>query len=238
MLLLLSASTRRALPPYLLCAWLSVGCGGPDVADLAAQELTLTVSGVTTEPDVAKIGEPRAGLGVSRAVLSTTSLRFEPCQADVDELLLGPRSYELLADPAPSERVTTAVQELCRLELEIGPAGASSPEGVPKRAALYVEAQNDSGDQLSFESDETSTLRFATDPGASFGREPLLLGIDFGVWLANLAEQDADAASERLAAQLQDAAALYVDANGNGELDDAERTPLLTSQPPPSASAP
>lgn len=212
----------------------AVGCGGPSVADLSSQEITLTVQGITSAPELVAIGKPpEAGIGVSRALIRASAVSFEPCSDDIASLKLAPRGYELLHDPAPSETVTTAVREYCGLQLRISSTTENSADDVPEGATLYVEVKDDSGDELVLQTEETVTLAFRTEAGESFGAEPLLLGIDVAAWLADvpLDEEERDGASERLHQQLPAAAALYVDANGNGELDEDERTPLLESEP-------
>ncbi|HYQ17577.1 MAG TPA: hypothetical protein VEQ58_17510 [Polyangiaceae bacterium] len=199
---------------------------------MVGQEVTLTVSGVASAPDVAAIGDSEGGLGVSLAVISSTALRFEPCDDGASDVALAPRSYELLGDPPPSESITTAVQNWCGLRVDVGPATAEV-EGVPEGASLYVEASDSDGTPLSFTSDASSTLRFETDAAASFGNQPLLLGIDVSVWLADLPlDPDmSDAAAEQLSSQLQAAARLFVDDNGNGKLDDDETASAIESTP-------
>ncbi|HYP89187.1 MAG TPA: hypothetical protein VEQ59_13565 [Polyangiaceae bacterium] len=215
----LARGAALALAPTL------VACGGPTVGELAAQEVTLTVTGIASAPDVASIGEPQGGLGVSRAFLSTIALRFEPCDAGAADVSLAPRAYDLLSEPAPSETITTAVQALCGLRVDIGRA-TSSVDGVPDDATLYVEGTLDDGEPFSSASEATSTLRFEAGSSGSFGDQPLLLGVDVSSWLA-----DRTASSDPLSEGLVGAAALYIDANGNGELDDDEQEPRLASAP-------
>ena len=231
----LSTSTLSSLRPTvaIALAGLAVACGGPTVGELAAQEVTLTVSGVASAPEVAAIGKPTSGLGVSRAFVSTTALRFQACDEGAADVALTPRAYELLSDPPPSESITTAVQELCGLRVDIGPAEQGGTDGVPQGATLYAEATDESGASFAFTSEASSSLRFEADAAKSFGSEPLLLGIDVSTWLGGLPldAETSDETAERFAAQLADAAALFVDANGNGVLDDDEREPLLQSKP-------
>lgn len=208
---------------------LGLGCGGPTVADIVESEVTLTVQGVASAPDVAAIGEPEAGLGVTRAVLRVSGVKLEPCRESVNELVLAPRAYELLDTPAPSESVSTAVQELCGLQVDIEPSSTSQVDGVPEAATLYVEGSDEKGEAFALTSDAVTSLRFETDQSASFGEQPLLLGIDVSTWLADL-PRDEDV-SEQLADQLKGAAALFVDGNGNGKLDDDEQTPIAPSAP-------
>jgi hypothetical protein len=200
----------------------TVACGGPALGDIVEQEVTLTVSGVASEPKVASIGEPDEGLGVSRASLRTSRVTFEPCGANVAAIELEPRVYELVSVPAPSERITTAVEDFCGLRLDIEPKGDAS--------TLAVEATNAEGEPLELSSDAATSLHFETDASASFGLEPLLLGIDVSIWLADLPADEAEAGAQ-LVEKLPPAAALYVDGNRNGKLDADETEPIATSAP-------
>jgi hypothetical protein len=209
-----------------------VACGGPSVADIAQQRVMLTVRGVASDPDVAAIGEPAAGLGVTRAWLRTRAVTFAACRADTEALTLAPRDYELLNDAAPSEEITTAVDELCGLHVEVGASGEAG-DGSSKDTTLHVEGTDADGNAFTLESDGTASLDFETDAEASFGEQPLLLGVDVSKWLADvpLTEDEAEAASEQLLSRLKSAVALYVDRDGDGKLDDDEQTPIATSEP-------
>ncbi len=217
-----------AIARLILGAGAAAGCGGPSVSDIAVQRVTLTLQGVASAPEVASIGEPAEGLGVARAVIHARAVRFEACEKNVEPLVLDPRAYELLHDPAPSESISTAVSEWCGLQVDIGPARASETDEEPA-AAIYVEVTDESGEAFTLTSDAVTTLRFETDAASSFGDQPLLLGVDVSKWLADL-PLDGDA-SEQLAEQLKSAAALYVDANGNGRLDDDEVDAIAQSEP-------
>lgn len=208
------------------------GCGGPAVGDITSQEVTLTLQGMASAPDVAAIGEPaEGGLGVARVVVRASTITFEPCRKNVEGITLDPRAYELLQHPAPSETVTTAVQEWCGLQLDLEPNAFNRAEGVPEDATLYIEVTGESGETHTLTSEETTSLHFQTDAAASFGEQPLLLGFDVSRWLADVPLDTGS--SEALAAQLKIAAALYVDTNGNGRLDDDEQTPLAEAEAEP-----
>lgn len=233
MLLSVFNSSRRVIALIGAGSSLALGCGGPSVADLVAEEVTLTVRGMASDPDVATIGDASTGLGVSRGALRARRIALEACRAGVDEVRLAPRGYELASDNASSEVVTTAVKDLCGVRVEIEATADNALDGVPEAASLYVEVSDSDGNPLRFMSDVSTTLRFETDLASSFGSQPLLLGIDFSKWLADLPlDPDmSEDASERLLAQLPGAAALFVDENANGIIDEAESEPLLAATP-------
>lgn len=216
---------RAASVPIAL---LAAACGGPEVGDIVGNEVSLTVTAVASAPEVAALGEAQSGVGVSRAFVSTSALSVVPCRDGADDITLGARGYDLLSDPPPSERVTTAVYELCALRVDIDPVAQSATEGVPAGASLYVEAQDSAGEPFTLSSERSVSLQFRAENGESFGEQPLLLGFDVSVWLASLPlpEDMADAAADLFDSQLVDSAALYVDNNGNQALDPDEQTPV------------
>lgn len=124
-----------------------------------------------------------------------------------------------------TERVTTAVSELCGLRIDIDPVASNASQGIPEGASLYVEAQPAEGDSIRLVGESSASLMFAAEVGASFGDQPLLLGFDLSAWLAGLPEAD-DMNAGLFDSQLLPAAALYVDSNGNGTLDADEQTPV------------
>jgi hypothetical protein len=204
------------------------GCGGPEVGDIVGNEVSVTVTGVASAPEVAAIGEAQGGSLVTRAFVSASSLSLMPCRDSAGAVSLGARGYDLLSDPAPSERVTTAVYELCGLRVDIDPVSESATDGVPPGSSLYVEGQDAAGEAFSLSSERSVSLLFEAEDGSSFGEQPLLLGFDLSIWLAGLPlpEEYADAALDLFDAHLVDSAALYVDSNGNQALDDDEQTPV------------
>lgn len=207
---------------------LGLGCGGPSVADLAQDEVVLTVSAVVSDAEVASTGESQGGLGVSRAFVSASAVTLLPCLSDASPLGLGARGYELAQDPPMTERVTTAVSELCGLRVEIDPVDAVTAEGVEPGTTLYVAATDADGNDVTLSSDASLSLLFEPEAGASFGDQPLLLGFDVSIWLAGLPlpEEMADQSAALLDAQLRESAALYVDRNLNHALDADEQTPV------------
>ena len=202
-------------------------CGGPTLADLQADEVSMTVTGVASDSNVASVGDSAGGLGVTRAFVSASAVTLLPCLSDAGELELGARGYELTQNPPMTERVTTAVLELCGLRVDIDPVAASASDDLPKGTTLYVEGQDAAGNDFSISSQSSSSLLFAPESGASFGDQPLLLGFDLSLWLAGLPVPDMPRASSALLdSQLLEAAALYVDSNGNGALQADEMTPV------------
>jgi hypothetical protein len=215
----------------LACSSLAIGCGGTSVAEISEQEVTLTLRTVASAPEVADVGEPAGGYGVSRVFMAARAVRFEACEAGVSDLILAPRGYDLASDPPPSERITTAVSEFCALNIDVE-APEAAPDGIADGVGLYLEAES-SGPGIAYSLTTPFSLRFQADPASSFGAQPLLLGFDVSTWLANLSLDPAlaETAFEMFETQLHDAAALYVDLNGNGALDDDEREPLVRSEP-------
>jgi hypothetical protein len=211
----------------------AVACGGPGVVGILDDQVTLTVRGLASKPEVAALGDARGGLGVSRAFVSASALSLIPCRADAADIVLSGRGYDLLSLPPPSEGVTTAVRELCGLRVDIDPVSQSATDGVPKGASLYVEGQDASGMPFTLSSESSSSLLFEAEAGSSFGDQPLLLGFDLSIWLAGLPlpADMADMSARLFDSQLRDSAALYVDANGNQALDDGEQTPVAHAAP-------
>lgn len=197
---------------------LSVACGGPSVGELLSQEVSLTVRAISTDPSRVALEEPDGGAAVSRALISARSLTLLPCNEDVAEIELGPRGYELLAEAPFSEIITTAVQNLCGVKWEIEPA-----EGEP----LYVDGTDSSGKRFNLASDASFSVLLDTDEDGSFGKVPLLLGVDVATWLGDLPLTD-DALPDRFA----EATALYLDVDEDGVLDDEEREPIVRAHTP------
>ena len=195
------------------------------MGEFTAQEVTLTLSAVASDPEVATLGEPDGGLGVSRVVMATSSVRFEACGEGIEDLEVAARVFELAWDPAPSESITTAVSDFCGLRVEV------SKWGDPLEASLLVSATDSNGEPQGFLSESSISLRFETDAAHSFGADPLLLAFDVSTWLAGLPAENDTSSTELHEAQLRDAATLYVDADGDGVLDDDDRALLSASEP-------
>ena len=213
------------------------------MGDVLGAEVSLTITALASDPNLAAIEEPQQGLGVTRAFVSTSALRLTPCRASARDITLGGRGYDLLQ--APTERVTTAVGELCSLRLDIDPVFESASEGIPEGASLHVEGRDAAGEPFALSSQSSMSLLFTAEEVTSFGEQPLLLGFDLSLWLAGLAlpdtmadmsdttgcaEADADAIAKSFDSQLLDAAALYVDSDGNGALDEDEQTPVARAR--------
>ncbi len=214
--------------PAVAALALTAACGGPAVADLDQGEVRITVAGVAGKPEVAAIGDAQGGLAVSRSFLSASAMTLIPCRSGAGNIELDARGYELISDPPMSERVSTAVYELCGLQLDIQPVAENVTAGVPQGASLYIEGQDADGADFSLESETSTSLRFETDDGSAFGDQPLLLGFDVSTWLAGLPlpADMADASATQLDSQLVNATALYADSNRNGALDADEQTPI------------
>jgi hypothetical protein len=212
---------------------LAVGCGGPTVGDIVAQDVTLAIAGTASAPDVAALGDAQGGLGVSRAFVSASALSLIPCAEGAADIVLDPRGYDLLLTPPPSEDVSTAVSEFCGLRLDVEPVTENATDGIPKGVSLYVEGQDAAGTAFTLSSESAASLLFEPKSGSSFGTEPLLLGFDLSIWLAGLPlpEDMADMSAALFDSQLLDSAALYIDSNANQALDADEQTPIAHAKP-------
>ena len=191
---------------------LSAACGGPELGDIVELEVSMAVVGTASAPEVVAVGETQGGLGVTRAFLSASAVTLVPCEANVSGLELGGRGYDVLQEPP--------------VRLELDPLTSNAREGVPEGASMYVEAETSDGTAVTLTSESSSSLLLEAEEGKSFGEQPLLLGIDVSVWLAGLPlpEEMAEMSAELFDEQLQGAAAIYVDANGNQALDEDEQT--------------
>ena len=218
----------------LVVGLLGVGCGGPALADLAQDEVMLTVTAVASDTNVASTGESQGGLEVSRAFVSASAVTLLPCLSDASPLGLGARGYELAQDPPMTERVTTAVAELCGLRVEIDPVDVVTAEDIHPGTTLFVAARDMDGNDVTLSSDSSLSLLFEVEPGASFGDEALLLGFDVSTWLAGLPlpEEMAEESATLFGSQLHGSAALYVDRNRNRALDADEQTPVARASSP------
>ena len=208
-------------------------CGGPTVGDIIQNEVTLNLAAVATKPEVAAIGDPQGGLVVSRAFVSASAVSLVPCHENTSSIVLDPRGYELVTDQRQEETVTTAVTQLCGVQIDVDPLTQNATDGVPEGASLYIEGQDAAGMPFTLSSDRSSSLSFEAAAGESFGELPLLLAFDLSTWLAGLPlpEAMADMQADLFDSQLRDCAALYVDANGNQALDDDEQTPVARAAP-------
>jgi hypothetical protein len=207
---------------------LALACSSPGVANLAASEVVVTVTGVATAPEVAALGESQGGLGVSRVFVSSSSFRLLPCDSSAADITLEPRGYDLLAKAVPREAVGTLVTDWCGLQLDIDPVARNTTEGVPEGASLYVEGTDADGAAFALTSEASTSVLLEAIAGVSFGDVPLLLGLDVSAWLEGvaLAPELAEMSSEQLVERLPVALALYADANENQSLDEDETTPV------------
>ncbi len=218
------ARGSRWAPIWLLgLAGLPLGCGGPEVGELALSAVSLTLSAVSSAPELANVVEPAGGLVVTRAWVSASSLSLLPCRSNTADLTLSPRGYELLSEPRPGEYVSTAVTTLCGVRVDIDPLAQNAAEGVPEGAAIFVEGQQADGSPFALHSPLSSQLVLEAEPSVSFGEQPLILGFDVAVWLAAIDFARPDA-GEQLTLQLATSVAIYLDANDDGNLDEDERT--------------
>lgn len=214
-------------------ALLAAACGGPPVAGVEADEVSISLFAITSDPEVAGLSEAttaEGGINVKRAFIATSSLTLVPCLEDAAKIKLAPSGYDLVAPPLAGETVTTAVTELCSIELSLAPLGDKAHDGEPADATMSIDAENEPGDALEFVSDSEQKLVLESVNGTSFGPLPLLLTFDVAKWLDGVSS-DPDQVDEGVALveeQLADAVTLYEDTNGNYLLDDDEMTPIAT----------
>jgi hypothetical protein len=201
------------------------------VGDLVSQEISITLRAVSSDPSAVALGEAEGGAALSRAFVSTSALTFLPCNEEVAALSLEPRGYELVTESPDSERITTAVQNFCGVQLDIEPLEENDTEGVPEGSSLYVEGTDANGDAFTLSSERSFSLLLETEDADGLGKVPLLLGVDAATWLAGLPlpEDMSDMAASLLEDQLGAAAALYIDADDDGVLDPDEE-PIYTTR--------
>jgi hypothetical protein len=210
----------------------ALACGGPDVGEITEQRVTVTLNALSSQPSVAAVDTATTGLSVQRAFVSASAMTLVPCDEDAASIVLPARGYDLL--DSPSEEVTTAVTDLCAVQLDLDPVSDAATEGVPDGATLYAEAKAPSDQALSFVSDRSHALRFEAKGGAAPGPS-LIVGFDLALWLTGLPLPPGDAMpptdmteaeSDLFDSQLRSAVALYADSNENQRLDDDETTPI------------
>lgn len=208
----------------LALAAFSVACGGPTVGDFVSQEISITVRAVSSDPGAVALGEPDGGIGVTRAFVGARALTLLPCNEEVAAIELAPRGYELVSESPFSERITTAVQTFCGVQLDVAPLE-------DEEESLRVEGTDANGDPFTLSSEASFSLRLETEDEEGFGKVPLLLGFDAATWLAGLPlpEDMSDMAASLLEEQLQSAAELYVDLDDDGALDSDEE-PIHTTR--------
>jgi hypothetical protein len=208
----------------LALAALPLSCGGPTVGEIVSLELSLTARAVSSDSSAVAIGEPDGGVGLSRAYLGVKQMRFEPCNEEITPIDLEPRGYELIATPPYGERIKTAVQSYCAIELELAPLEKGG-------ASVQVEGTDADAQPFELSTDEAFSLRLEAEDADGFGPGPFLLGVDAATWLAGLplSEDMADQAASLLREQLQASVTLYVDVNDDGVLDPDEE-PVHTTR--------
>ena len=206
---------------------LTAACGGPTVGDIEGEVLTLQVSGVYLGPKAVASGDERGDFTMSRALISVESMTLTPCSAGSGSLTFEPRVYDLLLVPPLGETVTTAVSEYCELRVDLTPsAEVTEHSGSKTSESLVLEAQDETGANVTYAGGDSPSLTFTADDNTSFGDKPLLLAFDLSAWLAYLAGEATSPLPGLFDSSLTDVAALYVDSNGNDALDDDEQTPV------------
>lgn len=208
------------------CA-LTAACGGPSVGDIESQALTLQVSGMYLGSKAVASGDERGDFTMSRALISVDSMTLTPCASGAGAIVLDPRVYDLRATPPLGETVTTGVSEFCALRVDLAPSpDLKERSGSNVSESLVLEAQDETGAKVTYAAEDSPSLTFTPDGDTTFGDQPLLLGFDLSVWLEYLAGSATNPLPGSFDSTLTDAAALYVDSNGNGALDDDEQTPV------------
>jgi hypothetical protein len=206
-----------------------LGCSGGELGELELNAVQLGVTAYTSQPEIAAVGASAGGLVITQAFVSASGLALSACREGVAALALPARGYDLLAVPPPSELITTAVSEYCELRLDLDPVEYNARGDVPPGACLFVAGALADGTPFTIESSESVGLRLTTEPGTHFGEEPLLLGFDLGVWLAEV-NPPSPRAPIRLTMRTESAVKLFVDTNGDQLLgpDEAESAVAVT----------
>jgi hypothetical protein len=204
----------------------SLGCGSPAIGEGQVSTVSVTFTTTASDPAVATAGEPAGGLVVSRAFLSASSLTLVPCDSKAAELVLPPRGYDLVSSLPPNEYVTTAVTDLCALRLDIDPLAQNATDGIPEGASIHIEGVDAAGTAFTLSSEQSLSFMLEAEADSSFGDLPLLLAFDVSTWLTAipLTEDMTETATELLETQARGAVGLYVDADKNGTLDEAEQS--------------
>ncbi len=179
----------------------------------------------------------RSGVVFTEAWLSLplVELRFADDCAGDDSRLEGATFVELVSgQELPAlPTITSSAQQLCRLEMEVGPT-VSVPTGVPEDlagASILIRGTN--ADGVPFELRDTLEERFRLDgPYDLDGDESFLVGFALADWLraadvAAVADEDPvliDIASrpaviEGFRERVSDSADLFRDEGGDGLLD-------------------
>jgi len=209
----------------------TTACGGPSVGDVESQALTLQVSGVYLGPKAVPSGDDARGdFTMSRALISVDSMQLTPCASGSAPITLDPRVYDLLADPPLGETVTTAVTEFCTLRIDLTPSPDVTESASSSDESLLLEAKDETAAKITYAGEDSPSLTFTADNGDFFGDQPLLLGFDLSGWLAYLAGGATNPLPGLFDSTLTDVAALYVDTNGNQQLDADEQTPVAHAQ--------
>ena len=216
-------SVARAAATAVLVT--TAACGGPSVADIENQAVTLQVTGVYLGDQAVPSGDERGDFTISRALISVDSLTLTPCADSSAAITLDPRVYDLTADPPQGERVTTAVTEFCTLRVDLAPSPDITEHSSKSPESLLVEVEDETSAKTTYAAEDSPSVTFSVDGDATFGDQPLLLGFDLSTWLTYVAGSATDELPG-LAPELSDVAALYVDSNGNDRLDEDEQTPV------------
>jgi hypothetical protein len=231
----------KRLPCLVVVAGvLAAGCaGGTETGNPPGGVVSLGLTAFSTAPDVAAVGTSAGGLSIDRVVLGVHQLVLVPCAAGATELALDSGEYDL-TDGNPAE--VMGPRELCGLRLLLAPAQKAGRD-LPAGVAMYLHGLRTDGSTFDMESTTARALSLNSPAGTSFGSEPLLLGFDVGRWFTSVDVHGAHAGADGIAhldaslnptllAAIEDqtvaSVRLYADSNGNGTLDDDERTPVAS----------
>ena len=184
------------------------------------------------------VGDQR--LTIDGSAVYIQKLTFIPCDPQAASIGTTAFPVDLLVFPPSGLVLDSAVSDYCSIHVELA-AGTSTK---PALDAASVHFTGSRADDVPFEVTSTvsATLDFVSMPiGTPLAATKLFLGVDFDAWFADMdvagAEPDDDGTvvvnadtNPDLLAAFDDATAsafaLYVDANHDGSLTDAELEPV------------
>ncbi len=217
----------------------SLGCNATETGNPPAQGVvSLGLTAFSSTPETAALGAAQGGLLIDRLVVNLSSLSLIPCSADSAPIKVEPASFDLVGE-RHQQQVSGDV-ELCSVRLEFGPR-PSATDVVPAGTAIYIHGQRTDGSPFEVVSTSTALFDLNASSSSTFGTKPLLLAFDMGAWFTNVDVHNAHAEAGGIArldnalnpailaafeARTTLSVALYVDQDGDGVLDEGERTPV------------
>jgi hypothetical protein len=184
---------------------------------------------------------PAQGLALENAWVFVRRLSLVPCDASAASLSTYDFPIDLFHEPPARVTFESAVTEYCAVRLAIAPFGGSTPAELDGLSAFVNGTRSD---DVPFELRSTleTTLELASANGP-LDATKLVLGIELGHWFVDadvhgatttdgtalIDEESNPSVLEHFDAATALAFALYVDANGDGELTDDELTPVASA---------